>query len=89
MEVSLLPQAIKQYKRLNNPLLSRVKNALDNLELDPPKGDIRPLTGTNGFFRLFVGGVRILYTIENNEIFVTDIVPRGQAYTKKTMEGKK
>jgi mRNA interferase RelE/StbE len=66
-------------------MLSRITDAIDGLEKEPPEGDIIPLTGKRGNFRLTVGGIRILFRIENNIILVTNIVPRGQAYTKKTM----
>jgi mRNA interferase RelE/StbE len=56
---------------------------LDKLALDPPKGDIVPLAGQQGNWRLRIGSYRVLYHIENDAIFVTNIVPRGQAYKKK------
>ena len=83
MTVRLGPKAEKQYKRLNEPILGRIIKAIENLGLDPSKGDILPLTGTKEYFRLYIGSLRLLFKIENNEILVTDIEPRGQAYTKK------
>ena len=68
-------------------MLGRITDAIDGLEKEPPEGDIIPLTGKPGNFRLTVGGFRILYRVENNMILVTNIIPRGQAYTKKTMRG--
>jgi mRNA-degrading endonuclease RelE of RelBE toxin-antitoxin system len=87
MDVFLTNTALKQYERLNEPMLSRITDAIDGLEKEPPDGDIVPLTGKPGNFRLTVGGIRVLYRIENNTVLVTNIVPRGQAYTKKTMRG--
>ena len=89
MVVRLGPKADKQYKRLNEPILGRIKKAIDDLEFEPPKGDIIPLTGTRDYFRLYIGGLRLLFKIVDNEILVTDIEPRGQAYSKKIMKGKK
>jgi mRNA-degrading endonuclease RelE of RelBE toxin-antitoxin system len=89
MEVSLTNNAVKQYERLNDPLLSRITAAIDKLEEVPPGGDILPISGKPGHYRLVVGGTRILYKIENAEILITHIVPRGQAYTKKTLRGEK
>jgi mRNA-degrading endonuclease RelE of RelBE toxin-antitoxin system len=68
-------------------MLSRITNAIDGLEKEPPEGDIMPLTKKPGNFRLVAGGIRVLYRIENDMILVTNIVMRGQAYTKKTMRG--
>jgi mRNA-degrading endonuclease RelE of RelBE toxin-antitoxin system len=87
MQVFLTNTAVKQYGQLNEPMLSRINDAIDGLEKEPPGGNIVPLTGKQGNFRLTVGGIRVLYRIENNTILVTNIVPRGQAYAKKTMRG--
>ena len=87
MDVFLTNTAIKQYERLNEPTLSRITEGIDGLEKEPPEGDIIPLTGKPGNFRLTVGGIRILFRIEDNTILITNIVPRGQAYSKKTMRG--
>jgi mRNA interferase RelE/StbE len=83
MQVLLRPVAEKYLERLNEPDKGRIKNALEDLSKDPPEGDIRPLTGQPGYWRLRVSGYRALYSIENNTIFVTNIEPRSQAYTKK------
>jgi len=89
MNVRLSSKAEKEHKNLNQPILGKVDKALLDLESEPPKGDIRPLTGTDNFYRRHVSWLRILFTVVDNEILVTDIVPRGQAYTKKTLEGKR
>jgi mRNA-degrading endonuclease RelE of RelBE toxin-antitoxin system len=46
--------------------------------------DIRPITGQPGKWRLRVREYRALFEIEDVNILVTHIEPRGQAYTKKT-----
>jgi mRNA interferase RelE/StbE len=79
MEIELTNTAIKQYKRLNEPALSRITVAINKLELEPPQGDIKKLTDRNDY-RLRVGGYRIFFRIEENDILVTNIVLRGQAY---------
>ena len=85
MKVILHHTAEKYLMRLNADDRSRIENAIDGLEKEPPKGDIRPYEGSQGLFRLKVSGShRALFKIENNEILVTHIEPRGQAYTKKT-----
>lgn len=81
MDVYLTNTAIKQYKRLNEPMLSRINDAIDGLEKESPEGDIKELAGRSGVFRLRVGGYRILYTVENNHhIDIFKIARRGQAY---------
>jgi mRNA interferase RelE/StbE len=88
MQVLLRPIAAKYLERLNEPDHSRIKAALTDLSEDPPKGDIRPVAGQKGYFRLKVGGFRALYRIEDGVIFVTNLDPRGQVYKKKN-KGRK
>jgi mRNA-degrading endonuclease RelE of RelBE toxin-antitoxin system len=54
-----------------------------------PEGDIRPLKGQPGFFRLRIGSYRLLFRINDKGIFITHIDPRGQVYNKKNKGGKR
>jgi mRNA interferase RelE/StbE len=83
MTVLLRPVAVKYLERLGEPNRGRIKDAFEDLGKDPPEGDIRPIVGQKGYFRLKVGSFRALFRIEDNSIIVTNIDPRGQAYKKK------
>jgi len=85
MKVELHPDAAKYLRRMNEPSKGRIKGALKDLEKEPPRGDIERISGKPGNFRLVVGSYRVLYRVENDMIIVIHIVPRGQAYTKKTL----
>lgn len=54
----------------------RLKEAIEKL----PFGDIRKLAGLENEYRLRVGDLRVLFTIEDDIITINDIKPRGQAY---------
>ncbi|GHV05771.1 hypothetical protein FACS1894217_03220 [Clostridia bacterium] len=70
--------AKKELAALDMNTAGRVIKAL--LEL-PGKGDIKPLAGSHsGQFRLRVGNLRIIYTIEANIILIAKIMPRGDVY---------
>ena len=84
MKVLLRPIAARYFGRLNTTDKDRLRAAFTGLAKEPPEGDIRPLAGQPGYFRLRVGGYRALYRIEDNIIFVTNIDPRGQAYGKRS-----
>jgi mRNA-degrading endonuclease RelE of RelBE toxin-antitoxin system len=88
MQISLHPIPGKYLERLNEPDKSRIKTALAGLKKEPPEGDIRPVVGQTGYFRLKIGGYRALFRYRDNDIFVTHIDPRGQSYNKKN-KGKK
>lgn len=79
MEVTLHPKAAKVLNRLREPNRSRILKALDKLENDPPDGDIKALTGRNGY-RLRIGNYRLLFDKIDNKIIVFDIDQRGQIY---------
>ena len=57
----------------------RIMQALAQL---PFAGDIKPMAGSEGFYRLRVGDYRILYTVEEEIITVrvTDAGNRGDIY---------
>ena len=80
MDAYLTNTALKQYERLNEPMLSRITDAIDGLEREPPQGDIKGLTDNPGVFRLRVGGYRVLYRVEENHVDIFKIARRGQSY---------
>ena len=79
MKTVLSPKAAKYLERLNEPTKGRIKAALKKLENEPPQGDIKSLSGQEGF-RLRVGSHRVLFGIKADTIVITDIAPRGQVY---------
>jgi mRNA interferase RelE/StbE len=89
MQSLLHHTADKYLNRLNADDRDRINAALDDLEKEPPEGDITPMTGETGRFRVRVGSYRLLYRIKDNTILVTHIDPRGQAYNKKNKGNKR
>jgi len=88
MKAYLHNDAEKYLKRLNPKDIERIKDAIKKLEKEPPQGDIEPITGQQAF-RTRVGSYRILWRITENNILVTHIDPRGQAYKKKNKGNKR
>ena len=83
--------AKKYIARMPDPQKSAVIEAIDGLRAEPPKGDIEPIEGQKQRrekWRLRVGGYRVLFKVQGDIVFVTNVVPRGQAYTKKTTGGR-
>jgi len=79
INVELLPKAAQYLKSMNQPDKGRVMRALDKLGQEPPQGDIRSLTGKDGY-RLRVGSYRVLFDVMESSIVVYSIAPRGQSY---------
>ena len=82
MRVQKLPpkfsnQAAKKIKGMDSKDKARVKASI----LAIPLGDIKPLKGAKGSFRLRDGNWRIIFSwINNEQIFIEKIDLRGQVY---------
>lgn len=64
-------------------MVSRLDRAFEVLETDPfGAGDIKPIQGEEGKFRLRIGDLRVIYGIDfiKSQINIFAILPRGQAY---------
>ena len=89
MEAILHRIAEKYLNRLSATDQARINEAIDKLEQNPPKGDIQPVIGEPGKFRVTVGNHRILFRKTDSNILITHIDPRGQVYKKKNKGSKR
>jgi mRNA interferase RelE/StbE len=89
MKASLHPIAEKYLNRLNANDRDRIDDAIEGLEKEPPEGDIKPVTGQPGTYRVRIGSYRIIFRYREDHIFITHIDPRGQVYNKKNKGGKR
>ena len=80
MRFKLSPNAKKYIERQDNITVSRIYEALRDATKNPQKGDIKELQGEPGKYRLRVGGYRILFAIDGDNMVITEIGPRGQIY---------
>lgn len=62
--VELTPAARRDLRRLDPQVRRRVLDALDGLSAQPPRGNIRRLTGIEAEWRLRVGDWRVRFTRE-------------------------
>jgi len=82
MNVELTNEGKKGYAKLNQPILGRINDAVEELKKDSPSGDIIPLKGHPGAYRLRIGGYRILFYEEKETRYIFKIAPRGEAYRR-------
>ena len=75
MQIEYSKQAVKAINRMDSFTKRRIKNAIEKL----PSGDVKKLKGHTNSYRLRVGDYRVLYDINQN-IEITNILPRGDAY---------
>lgn len=45
-----------------------------------PEGDIKPISGRKGEYRLRVGKYRIIFFIENEDLYIVKVDTRGDIY---------
>ena len=84
-EIRYSKNAIKFLSKLDKKSVSRIREAVEGLKNDPPKGDIKAMMGySDGRKRLRVGAWRVIYKIENEIILevicVLEIGNRGDIY---------
>lgn len=70
--------AVKHIEDLDKASKQRIKTAIEKL----PFGDIKKLKGYQNDYRLRVGKLRVLFSLDNDIITVKDVLPRGQAYKR-------
>lgn len=69
--------SVKVIGNMDKPTKKRIKTAIEGL----PQGDVKPLKGSNGLYRLRVGNWRIVFSYLNADtILIEKIAPRGNVY---------
>jgi mRNA-degrading endonuclease RelE of RelBE toxin-antitoxin system len=81
--VSLPRTAAKYFERCDAPTRDRVRQKLEKLEADPfDQKNSKPLKGRNDQRSARVGDLRILFRVNNLDIIVAEIGPRGDIYKR-------
>ncbi len=78
MRIEYNREAIKHIGKMDKPTKQRLKNAIEKL----PAGDVKKLQGYLVDYRLRVGDLRVIFSVEDDIITVKDVLPRGQAYKR-------
>ena len=78
MQIEYSKKAIKYINAADKPTKKRLKESIEKI----PLGDIKKLQGIEDGYRLRVGDLRVLFSMEDNIIYIDNIIPRGQAYKR-------
>ena len=78
MRIEYKKKAVKYINSADKNTKSRLKEAIEKL----PCGDIRKLSGMENEYRLRVGDLRVLFTVEGDIITINNIDSRGQIYKR-------
>lgn len=76
MNIEYSKKSVKYIKSTDRLTKKRLKEAIEKI----PLGDIKKLQGVEDGYRLRVGDLRVLSSMEDNKIYIDNIIPRGQAY---------
>lgn len=77
MNITVKKEAAKTLAEMDFQTQRRITQAI----LKIPAGDVKPLQGYAGYYRLRVGKWRIIYTYTGNTtVLIAKIAPRGDVY---------
>ncbi|MCB0212641.1 MAG: type II toxin-antitoxin system RelE/ParE family toxin [Anaerolineae bacterium] len=77
-------RAEKSLRRLDKTTGRRIREAINQLAVNPKPTGSKKLSGYDNLYRLHVGDWRISYALEEDKliVLVVEIAPRGQAYRR-------
>ena len=77
MDIRYAKTAVKTIEGMDKTTKQRLKKVIEDL----PKGDVKPLKGSDSLYRLHVGSWRIVFSLPDaNTILIEKIAPRGDVY---------
>lgn len=87
-EIRLHPNAISALDKLNQStkerLISKIRVLKDRPKLKRAGSDIKKIKDANPeAYRLRVGGYRVIYAVEEDVVWITEIMSRGRGYRKR------
>lgn len=78
MQIEYKKKAVKYINTCDKPTKRRLRESIEKL----PLGDVTKIQGLECEYRLRVGDLRVLFTLDNDIITINDIKPRGQVYKR-------
>ena len=78
MEIYYKKKAVKYINSCDKNTKKKIKEGIEKI----PLGDIKKLKGFDSEYRLRIGDLRVLFSMENDIITINDINPRGQVYKR-------
>ncbi len=79
-QVVLRPAAQRGLRKLPRDDVARLRDAMRSLADRPIRRGVKKLIGRRAFYRIRVGGYRIIYSIEDDRILIEDIGHRREIY---------
>ena len=76
MKIQITKTAIKDIKKLDTPTRDRILKGIYKL----PLGDVKRLQGYINYYSLRIGDFRVIYSVSDEIIIVSAVLPRGEVY---------
>lgn len=80
MKITIRKSAIKDFKKINEPLKTKIEKEIQNLKNFPNVKNIKKLVNFEPAFRLKVGDYRVLFDVEDGKIVIGRILHRKDSY---------
>lgn len=80
MNVLISKSAVKDFKKINEPYKSTIKEKIKGLENFPDTLQVKQLKNYSPKYRLRVGDYRILFDVTDGEVRVARISHRRESY---------
>ena len=80
MEIIYHKSAIKYLKSIEKKTRDGILASIDLLTQYPPVGDIKPMQGMNGMYRLRCGKYRVIYGFCDGKLEIIKVGARGDIY---------
>ena len=65
------PKALRELRKLDRPVVERIKAAVEALRDEPRPAGVKMLTGMHGVLRIRVAGdYRVLYTVDDDRLVI-------------------
>lgn len=78
MEIRYEKETVKYINKMDRPTKQRLRKAIEKL----PAGDVKKLQGYLVDYRLRVGDLRVIFSVEDDIITIKAVLPRGQVYKR-------
>ena len=78
LQIEYSKKSVKYINSADKSTKKRLKEAIEKI----PFGDIKKLQGAGEGYRLRVGDLRVLFTMEDDTVYIDNIIPRGRAYKR-------
>lgn len=80
MKIEIRSSAIKDLKKVNNPLKTNIHNKILELKNFPNISNIKKLTNFEPAYRSRVGDYRILFDVFDNTIYIARVLHRKESF---------